>query len=187
MAFLAIILEKNASIKINFLQYVFYCFMNFLCIFFFFYLLFLLVFLVKFVADTFWSTIMLKQIISAIESKNKHIYMNCMWKNSICILEPFSVRRACTKSYVTSQIWCQNMRETWKKKVIKCRSESFARCRVIAWNVDGGGGPFRPPPSLFRVKCVHAMGGKELDTKFTPNMYTVFAPNSEPFLNRSGP
>ena len=35
------------------------------------------------------------------------------------ILEPFSVRRACTKSYVTlepypraSQIWCQNVRET---------------------------------------------------------------------------
>ena len=73
------------------------------------------------------------------------------------ILEPFSVRRACTKSYVTSepyprvsQIWCQNVRETWKKKVIKCRSESFARCRVITQNVEGG--PFRPPPSLFRVK-----------------------------------
>ena len=69
------------------------------------------------------------------------------------ILEPFSVRRACTKSYVTSelyprasQIWCQNVWETWKKKVIKCRSESFARCRVIARNVEGGG------PSLFRVK-----------------------------------
>ena len=67
------------------------------------------------------------------------------------ILEPFSVRRACTKSYVTSepyprasQIWCQNVRETWKKKVIKCRGESFARCRVIARNVEGG--PFRPPP-----------------------------------------
>ena len=82
-----------------------------------------------------------------------------MWKNSVCIwfctqnhiLEPFSVRRACTKSYVTSepyprasQIWCQNVRETWKKKVIKCRGESFARCRVIARNVEGG--PFRPPP-----------------------------------------
>ena len=73
------------------------------------------------------------------------------------ILEPFSVRRACTKSYVTSepyprasQIWCQNVRETRKKKVIKCRGESFARCRVIARNVEGGlKGP--PPPSLFRV------------------------------------
>ena len=74
------------------------------------------------------------------------------------ILEPFSVRRACTKSYVTSepyprasQIWCQNVRETWKKKVIKCRGESFARCRVIARNVEGGG-LLGPPPSLFRVK-----------------------------------
>ena len=61
------------------------------------------------------------------------------------ILEPFSVRCACTKSYVTSepyprasQIWCQNVRETRKKKVIKCRGESFARCRVIARNVEGG-------------------------------------------------
>ena len=73
------------------------------------------------------------------------------------ILEPFSFRRACTKSYVTSepyprasQIWCQNLRETWKKKVIKCRGESFARCRVIARNVEGGGG-LLGPPSLFRV------------------------------------
>ena len=44
-----------------------------------------------------------------------------------------------------SQIWCQNVRETRKKKVIKCRGESFACCRVITRNVDGGG-PFRPPP-----------------------------------------
>ena len=78
------------------------------------------------------------------------------------ILEPFSVRRACTKSYVTSepyprasQIWCQNVRETWKKKVVKCRGESFARCRVIARNVEGGGGLFRPPPqSFYRVKLL---------------------------------
>ena len=70
------------------------------------------------------------------------------------ILEPFSVRRAYTKSYVTSepyprasQIWCQNVRGTRKKKVIKCRGESFARCRVIARNVEGA-----PPPSLIRVK-----------------------------------
>ena len=91
------------------------------------------------------------------------IFIWTMWKKLnlhwFCtqnhILEPFSVRRACTKSYVTSepyprasQIWCQNVRETWKKKV------SFARCRVIVRNVEGGGGPFRPPPpSLFRVKA----------------------------------
>ena len=35
------------------ISYVFYCFMNFLCISLFFYLLFLLFFSVKFVADTF--------------------------------------------------------------------------------------------------------------------------------------
>ena len=76
------------------------------------------------------------------------------------ILEPFSVRRACTQCYVTSepypqpsQIWCKNVRETRKKIVIKCRGESFARCRVIARYVEGGGGPSWPP-SLFRVKFV---------------------------------
>ena len=93
------------------------------------------------------------------------------------ILEPFSVRRACTKSYVTSepyprasQIWCQNVRETWKKKVIKCRGESFARsrARVIARNVEG-------PPSLFRVNKIvtikigcsrHCVGAPVSYTKF---------------------
>ena len=93
-----------------------------------------------------------------------HIYMNFLkklnlhwfWQNHI--FEPFSVRRACTKSYVSSepyprasQIWCQNVRETWKKKVIKCRGESLAHCRVIARNVEGGGLLGPPPPSLFRV------------------------------------
>ena len=74
------------------------------------------------------------------------------------ILEPFSVRRACTQCYVTSepyprpsQIKCQNVRETRKKIVIKCRGESFARCRVIARYVEGGG-HHGPPPSLIRVK-----------------------------------
>ena len=77
------------------------------------------------------------------------------------ILEPFSVRRACTQCYVTSepyprpsQIWCQNVRETRKKIVIKCRGESFARCRVIARYVEGGGGwggGHDGPPSLIRV------------------------------------
>ena len=70
------------------------------------------------------------------------------------IFEPFSVRRACTKSYVSSepyprasQIWCQNVWETWKKKVIKCRGESFARRRVITQNVERGG--LLGPPSVF--------------------------------------
>ena len=45
-----------------------------------------------------------------------------------------------------SQIWCQNMRETWKKKVIKCRGVRALRvCRVIARNVEGGG-LLGPPP-----------------------------------------
>ena len=75
------------------------------------------------------------------------------------ILEPFSVRRACTQCYVTSepyprpsQIWCQNVRETRKKIVIKCRDESFARCRVIARYVEGGA--IMAPPSLIRVNPI---------------------------------
>ena len=74
------------------------------------------------------------------------------------ILEPFSVRRACTQCYVTSepyprpsQIWCQNVQKTQKKIVIKCCGESFAHCRVIARYVEGGGGHHAPPPSLIRV------------------------------------
>ena len=80
------------------------------------------------------------------------------------ILEPFSVRRACTKSYVTSepyprasQIWCQNVQETWKKKVIKCRGESFARCRVIARNVEGGGLLGPPPPVFLGLRALEAL------------------------------
>ena len=65
------------------------------------------------------------------------------------------MRRACTKSYVTSelyarasQIWCQNVRETRKNIIIKCCGESFARCRQIVQNVEGEA----MIPSLIRVK-----------------------------------
>ena len=140
--------------------------MNFLCISLFFWPFVFVVFFGKICGRHFLKHNNAKnKLISAIESKNKHIYMNYAKKLNLhwfCtqnhILEPFSVRRACTKSYVTSepyprasQIWCQNVRETRKKKVIKCRGESFARCRVIAGNVEGGlKGP--PPPQSFRVK-----------------------------------
>ena len=94
------------------------------------------------------------------------------------ILEPFSIRRACTKSYVTSepyprasQIWCQNVQETWKKKVIKCRGESFARCRVIARNVEGGA--FRPPPPVFL-----GLNLPKLVLKYKPTLYHGFITNS---------
>ena len=99
--------------------------------------------------------------------KNKHIYELSEKTQFALILytkshfEPFSVRRACTKSYVTSepyprasQSWCQNVRETRKKIVIKCRGKSFASCRVIARNVEGGGPSWPPPPSLIRVKVI---------------------------------
>ena len=87
---------------------------------------------------------------------NHVIKLNLYW---LCtqnhIFEPFSVSRACTKSYVTSepyprasQIWCQNVRETRKKKVIEHRGESIACCWVIARNVEGGGLLGRPPPPV---------------------------------------
>ena len=139
-------------------------------IFVFFDLLFLLFFSPKFVADTFWSTINQKLIkfqqlrvkisIYIWISEKINLHWFCTQNH---ILEPFSVRRVCTQCYVTSepyprpsQIWSQTVRETRKKIVIKCRGESFARCRVIARYVEGGGGrypwPWPPPPSLFRVK-----------------------------------
>ena len=152
------------------ISYVFHCFMNFLRISLFFWPFVFVVFFGEICGRHF-----LKHNNAKINSFQPlrvkiSIFIWTMWKNSICIdfvhkiiLEPFSVRRACTESYVTSepyprawQIWCQNVRETWKKKVIKCRGESFARCRVIVRNVEGG--PFRPspppPPSLFRVKVL---------------------------------
>ena len=150
------------------ISYVFYCFMNFLCISLFF---------LPFVFVVFFSEICGRHFLKHNNAKTNSfqplrvkisIFIWTMWKNSICIdfctqnhiLEPFSVRRACTKSYVTSepyprasQIWCQNVRETWKKKVIKCRGESFARCRVIAINVEGGG-LLGPPPVFLGLNCV---------------------------------
>ena len=166
MAFLAIILETNAGIKINFL-----------CILLFYE--FLMYFIVLWISYVFLSSFFflfffffLGEICGRHFLKHNNaktnsfqplrvkisIFIWTTWKTQFALilytkshLEPFSVRRACTKSYVTSepyprasQIWCQNVRETWKKKVIKCRGESFTRCRVIARNVEGG--PFRPPP-----------------------------------------
>ena len=144
------------------ISYVFYCFMNFLCISLFFW---------PFVFVVFFGEICGRHFLKHNNAKTNSfqplrvkisIFISTMWKKLnlhwFCtqnhILEPFSVRRACTKSYVTSepyprasQIWCQNVRETRKKKVIKCRSESFARCRVIVRNVEGG--LLGPPPPVF--------------------------------------
>ena len=145
------------------ISYVFYCFMIFLCISLFFDLLFLLFFFGEICGRHFLKHNNAKtNSFQPLRVKISIFYMNYVKKLNLhwfCtqnhILEPFSVRRACTKSYVTSepyprasQIWCQNVQETWKKKVIKCRGESFARCRVIARNVEGGG-LLGPPPQSF--------------------------------------
>ena len=147
------------------ISYVFYCFMNFLCISCFF---------LTFCFCCFFSEICGRHFLKHNNAKTNSfqplrvkisIFIWTMWKNSICIDFVHKITfwshfrsdvHTCTKSYVTSepyprasQIWCQNVRETWKKKVIKCRGESFARCRVIARNVEGG--LLGPPPSLFRV------------------------------------
>ena len=152
--------------KFNFL--VFYCFMNFLCISLFFWPFVFAFFSVKFVADTFWSTIMLKTNlwISAIESKLS-IFIWTMWKKkSICIdfvhkitfWSHYSVRSCMSKSYVSSepyprasQILCQNVRETWKKKSHKVSRRELCALqsnRGELWNVQH----FRcaPPQSCFQ-------------------------------------
>ena len=109
--------------------------------------------------------------------------------NSICIdivhkITFLSLFRSdvhtCTKSYVTSeqyprasQIWCQNVRETRKKIVIKCRGESFARCRVIARNFEGGPWwpPPPPPPRLIRVKRL--VTSRDASGRFKKNLELV--------------
>ena len=98
------------------------------------------------------------------------IFIWTMRKNSICIdfvhkitfWSHFRSDVHVQKSYVTSepyprasQIWCQNVRETRKKKVIKCRGESFARCRVIARNVEGGP---KGPPVFLGLKGLMPLG-----------------------------
>ena len=92
---------------------------------------------------TFWS-----------HFRHNHYYINLSIHKS--------VRCACTKSYATSepypralQIWCQNMRETRKKKVIKVSRRELCVLQSNCAKCRGGGGlkglkP--PPPSLFKVK-----------------------------------
>ena len=148
------------------ISYVFYCFMNFLCISLFFLAFVFVVFIGEICGRHFLKHNNAKnKLISATESKNKHIYMNYAKKLNLhwfCtqnhILEPFSVQRACTKSYVTSepyprasQIWCQNVRETRKKKSHKVSWREL--CALQSNRAKCRGGAFKaPPPSLFRDK-----------------------------------
>ena len=68
------------------------------------------------------------------------------------------MRRACTKSYVTSepyprasQIWCQNVQENSKEKSHKVSPREL--CALQSNRVKCRGGALKaPPPSLFRVK-----------------------------------
>ena len=85
MAFLTIIIEKNAGIKINFLCILlFYEFlMYFLCFLTFCSCCF---FSVKFVADILKHNNAKMDFISAIESKNKHIYMNYVKKLQFALI-----------------------------------------------------------------------------------------------------
>ena len=153
---------KNAGIKINFLCIL--LFYEFLMYFFVFSTFVFVLFFGEICGRHFLKHNNAKTLISAIESKISIFIFWTMRKNSICIDFVHKITfwnhfrsdvHTCTKSYVTSepypwasQIWCQNVRETRKKKVIKYRGESFAHCRVIARNVKGGlKGP--PPPPVF--------------------------------------
>ena len=79
------------------------------------------------------------------------------------ILEPFSVRHACTKSYVTSepyprasQIWCQNVRETWKKKVMKEECEILSGIDAPLKKRQGGAIMAPPPGKLGLIRARHS-------------------------------
>ena len=151
----------------KFISYVFYCFMNFLCISLFFLPFVFVVFFGEICGRHFlkhnnaqtnsfqplrvkisifiWTTCMSKTQFALILYTKSHFGAifgpTCMYKK---------LRNFRTVPPGRHKFGVKNVRETWKKKVIKCRGESFARCRIIARNVEGG--PFRPPPSLFRVK-----------------------------------
>ena len=92
------------------------------------------------------------------------IFIWTMWKNSI--RRGFVRKLTCwspppppcmykkPRNYRTvprlSLIWCQIVRETWKKKVMK-----LSRRELCALQSNRGkcrGGATRPPPSMFRVK-----------------------------------
>ena len=95
------------------------------------------------------------------------IFIWTMWKKLnlhwFCtqnhILEPFSVRRACTKSYVTSEPTVAPGVTNFVSKCagnLKEKSHKVSRrelCALQSNRAKCRGGPFRPPPpSLFRVK-----------------------------------
>ena len=71
------------------------------------------------------------------------------------ILEPFSVRRACTKSYVTSEPYPRASKCAGNSKE---KSHKVSRRELCALQSNRtkyrGGGPKGPPPSLFRVKLL---------------------------------
>ena len=155
MAFLSLILEKNAGIKINFL-----CislFYEFLMYFFVFWPFVFVVFFGEICGRHF-----LKHNNAKINSFQPlrvkiSIYMWTMWKKInlhwFCtqnhILEPFSVRHACTKSYVTSEPYpgrhkfgvkmCGKLerKKSWKKSAKFCTVKKTT-----------GGGHNGPPPQV---------------------------------------
>ena len=71
------------------------------------------------------------------------------------ILEPFSVRRACTKSYVTSEPYHPGVTNLVSKCAgnLKEKSHKVSRRELCALQSNRakcrGGGPFRPPPPVF--------------------------------------
>ena len=125
----------------------------------------------KFVPDTFWS------IISATDSENKHIYTKYYTRFELILysnfFEPFAVRRARTKVYVTSElclqmlhVWCQNVLETEKIHSIS----HWELCTLLSYRAKGWSGPKSPPPprvffrvNLSRWQCIRQ---KELKVKY---------------------
>ena len=160
MAFLAIILQKNAGIKINFLCIL--LFYEFL-MYFFVYLPFVFVVFFgeicgrHFLKHNNAKTISFQPLRVKISIWNYVKKLNLHW---FCtqnhILEPFSVRRACTKSYVTSEPYPRGVTNLVSKCAgnLKEKNHKVSRRELCALQSNRtkcrGGGLLGPPPSLFR-------------------------------------
>ena len=84
---------------------------------------------------------------------------SCFW--TIMGLTIFFQTGIVSEPYTRAQqFWCQKLRDTWKKKVMKRRGQSLTCCENIARNVEDGGPkkPFRKEHSVPQCfQCVHTV------------------------------
>ena len=142
------------------ISYVFYCFMNFLCISLFFRAFcFCCFFRWNLLADTFWSTIMLKQINFSHLRVQISIFIWTLWKNSFALIlytkshfgaifGPTCMYKKLRKFRTVppaSQVWCQNGAGNLKEKSHKVSRRELCALQSNRAKCRGGG----PPPQSF--------------------------------------